>query len=259
MAMDLELEGRTALVTGASRGIGRGCALALAAEGVKIAVGARRRELLEELADEIVAAGGERPAIIVTPDLAAPGGGAYRVKDAALEALGRIDILVNSAGRSQNPDYPSPMPYDAPDAAWDQEMQLNYVTIRQLTLSLVPAMIERKYGRIINISGKTEPRELHTASPAKAAVHGWSKGLSRQVAKHGVTVNSIPPGKIISEQILRNYSEQQRQETSKWISSGDFGDPSDIANLVVFLASPLARYITGAVIPVDAGFRRFAY
>lgn len=259
MAMELELEGRTALVTGASRGIGRGTALALAAEGVKLAIGARRRELLEELADEIAANGGERPAIIVTPDLAAPGRGAYKVKDEALEALGHVDILVNSAGRSQNPDYPSRMPYDAPDAAWDQEMQLNYVTIRQLTLALVPGMIERKYGRIINISGKTEPWQLHTANPPKAAVHGWSKGLSRQLAKHGVTINCIPPGKIVSEQILRNYSKQQRKETSKWISSGDFGDPSDIANLVVFLASPLARYINGAVIPVDSGFRRYAY
>ena len=259
MAMDLELEGLTALVTGASRGIGRGSALALAAEGVRVAVGARRRELLEELAADIVTMGGKPPAIIVTPDLAAPGGGAYKVKDEALAALGHVDILVNSAGRSQNPDFPGRMPYDAPDTAWDQEMQLNYVTIRQLTLSLVPGMIERKYGRIINISGKTEPWQLHTANPPKAAVHGFSKGLSRQVAMHGVTVNCIPPGKIVSEQILRNYSERQRKETSKWISSGDFGDPKDIANLVVFLASPLARYITGAVIPVDSGFRRYAY
>jgi NAD(P)-dependent dehydrogenase (short-subunit alcohol dehydrogenase family) len=84
MAMDLELEGRTALVTGASRGIGRGTALALAAEGVKVAIGARRRELLDELADEIVTIGGEAPAIIVTPDFAASGGGGYKVKDAAL-------------------------------------------------------------------------------------------------------------------------------------------------------------------------------
>ena len=258
MGMDLQLEGRTALITGASQGIGRGTAKCLAAEGVKCAVAARRGELLDELADEIEQAGGPRPEVIVTPDLTIVGE-AYKVKDEALKKLGHVDILVNSAGRSKNPDFPGNMPFDSPDEIWDGEMQINYGTIRSLTLSLIPQMIDRNYGRVFNITGKTEPRDMRTANPPKAACHAWAKGLSRQVAKNGITVNSIPPGKIISEQILRNYSEEERNDTSKWINSGRFGDAEDIGNMIVFLSSPLARYITGCVIPVDSGFRRYAY
>ena len=258
MGMELQLEGRTALVTGASQGIGKGTAKCLAAEGVKVAIAARRGELLEELADEIEKDGGLRPEVIVTPDLTKVGE-VYKVAEDALKALGHVDILVNSAGRSKNPDYPGNMPFDAPDEIWDGEMQLNYGSIRGLTLALMPQMIEQKYGRVINITGKAEPRDMRTANPSKSACHAWAKGLSRQVAKHGVTVNSIPPGKIISEQILRNYSEEKREKTSKWINSGQFGVAEDIGHTIVFLSSPLARYITGTVIPIDSGFRRFAY
>ncbi|MGY8991416.1 MAG: SDR family NAD(P)-dependent oxidoreductase, partial [Rhodospirillales bacterium] len=203
MGMELQLEGRTALVTGASQGIGLGTAKCLAAEGVKVAVAARRGELLEKLADEIEKDGGIRPEVIVTPDLTKVGE-VYKVAEDALKALGHVDILVNSAGRSKNPDYPGNMPFDAPDEIWDGEMQLNYGSIRGLTLALMPQMIEQKFGRVFNITGKAEPRDMRTANPSKSACHAWAKGLSRQVAKHGVTVNSIPPGKIISEQILRN-------------------------------------------------------
>lgn len=258
MAMDLQLEGKTALITGASQGIGRGTAKCLAAEGVKCAIAARRGELLEELADEIEKDGGLRPEVIVTPDLTKVGE-VYKVADEALKKLGHVDILVNSAGRSKNPDYPGNMPFDAPDEIWDGEMQLNYGSIRGLTLSLMQQMIDQKYGRVFNITGKTEPRDMRTANPSKAACHVWAKGLSRQVAKYGVTVNSIPPGKIISEQILRNYSEKAREATSRWINSGTFGVAEDIGHMIVFLSSPLARYITGCVIPIDSGFRRYAY
>jgi 3-oxoacyl-[acyl-carrier protein] reductase len=100
---------------------------------------------------------------------------------------------------------------------------------------------------------------MRTANPPKAAVHGWAKGLSRQIARYNVTVNSIPPGKIVSEQILRNYSKEEMDHTSKWIATGGFGIAEDIGHLVTFLSSPLARYITGTVIPVDGGFRRYAF
>jgi 3-oxoacyl-[acyl-carrier protein] reductase len=255
--MELQLEGRTALVTGASQGIGRGSAKCLAAAGVKVLLSARRENLLNELADEIEAEGGVRPEV-VGADLLAPRA-AYKLKDDALKILGHVDILVNSAGRSKNPDAPGNMPFDAPDEIWDTEMLINYGVIRQLSLALVPSMVEQRYGRIINITGKTEPRDMRTANPPKAAVHGWAKGLSRQIARHNVTVNSIPPGKIVSEQILRNYSKEEMDHTSKWIATGGFGIAEDIGHLVTFLASPLARYITGTVIPVDGGFRRYAY
>ena len=105
-----------------------------------------------------------------------------------------------------------------------------------------------------------EPDGINGAFCAKAAMHSWAKGLSREVGKHGITVNSIPPGRIISEQILRNYTPEYRQWQSEHeIPVGEYGQPEDIANLACFLASPRGRYITGAVIPVDGGLRRYQF
>ena len=251
--MDLELKDKTALVTGASMGIGRAIAKGLAAEGATIAVAARRRKLLETLADEIVAAGGTKPVLIEIDIM--PEGAPGRLAQAALDALGHIDILVNSAGGSQ-----PPIGVDAPDAAWDFAMTLNFIRVRQVTHALLPNMIERGWGRIINITGKSEPDRLIAATPSKAAVHAWAKGLSREVGKHGITVNCIPPGRIMSEQIRRKYSEEFRAEQSATeIPVGRYGEPEELAALAVFLASPVARYITGAVLPVDGGLRRYAF
>jgi 3-oxoacyl-[acyl-carrier protein] reductase len=251
--MDLQLTGRTALVTGASMGIGRAIAKGLAAEGVKVAIAARRRNLLDELANEITAAAGARPVIIEIDVM--PDGAPKRLAAAAQEALGRIDILVNSAGGSQ-----PPIGVDAADDAWDHAMTLNFVRVRQLTHAVLPRMMAEHWGRIINITGKSEPERLIAATPAKAAVHAWSKGLSREIGKHGITVNCIPPGRIMSEQIRRKYTEEFRAEQSdKEIPVGRYGEPEELAALAVFLCSPIARYITGAVMPVDGGLRRYAF
>jgi 3-oxoacyl-[acyl-carrier protein] reductase len=121
-------------------------------------------------------------------------------------------------------------------------------------------MVLRKWGRIVNITGKSEPERLIAATPAKAAVHAWSKGLSREVGKYGITVNCIPPGRIMSEQIRRKYSEDYRAaQSSSEIPVGRYGEPEELAALAVFLASPIARYITGTVMPVDGGLRRYAF
>ncbi|MDB5921080.1 MAG: 3-oxoacyl-ACP reductase [Betaproteobacteria bacterium] len=251
--MDLQLTGRTALVTGASMGIGRAIAKGLAAEGVKVAIAARRRNLLDELANEITAAAGARPVIIEIDVM--PDGAPKRLAAAAQEALGRIDILVNSAGGSQ-----PPIGVDAADDAWDHAMTLNFVRVRQLTHAVLPRMMAEHWGRIINITGKSEPERLIAATPAKAAVHAWSKGLSREIGKHGITVNCIPPGRIMSEQIRRKYTEEFRAEQSdKEIPVGRYGEPEELAALAVFLCSPIARYITGAVMPVDGGLKRYAF
>jgi 3-oxoacyl-[acyl-carrier protein] reductase len=139
-------------------------------------------------------------------------------------------------------------------------MTLNFTRPRQLTHTILPSMIAGKWGRIINITGKSEPEGLNAAFSAKAAVHAWSKGLSREIGKHGITINCIPPGRIISEQILRNYPEEYRKRhAAEEIPVGEYGQPEDLAVLAVFLASPLARYITGAVIPVDGGLRRYSF
>jgi len=250
--MDLQLKGRTAVVTGASMGIGRAIARGLAAEGVRLAVVARRQALLEELAGEIKAAGGTAPAIIAQDIMAEDA--AARIRDAALAALGRVEILVNCAGGSR------PLPIDAEEARWDEAITLNFTRQRQITHALLPQMIERKWGRIINITGKSEPERVNAAFAAKAAMHSWAKGLSRDVGRHDITVNSIAPGRIISEQILRNYPPEERQKLSDTeIAVGRYGQPEELAVLAVFLASPLAAYITGAVIPVDGGLRRYQF
>jgi 3-oxoacyl-[acyl-carrier protein] reductase len=246
--MELNLRGRNALVTGASMGIGRAIAVALAKEGVRLAVMARRRNLLEELQDEI----GAKLVIIECDFLKddAP----ERIAEAALEGLGSVQILVNNAGGSRR------FTLESTEAQWDEALTLNFIRQRQLTHRLLPQMIERKWGRIISITGKSEPEGLNGAFAAKAAMHSWAKGLSREVGKHGITVNSVPPGRIISEQILRNYPpEFRKRESEHDIPVGEYGQPEDIANLVCFLASPLARYITGAVIPVDGGLRRYQF
>jgi 3-oxoacyl-[acyl-carrier protein] reductase len=250
--MDLGITGRTALVTGASSGIGYGIALALGREGVRLAVSARRAERLDKLSAEIEGAGGPAP-VVIECDLLREGA-AHRVAQSALDALGAVEILVNNAGGSRR------FTLDTSDAEWDEALTLNFTRHRQVTDRLLPAMREHRWGRIINITGKSEPEGINGAFCAKAAMHSWAKGLSREVGPEGITVNSIPPGRIMSEQIERNYSPEYRQwQSDNEISVGEYGKPEDIANLVCFLASPLARYITGTVIPVDGGLRRYQF
>jgi 3-oxoacyl-[acyl-carrier protein] reductase len=252
-SMDLKLSDKTALVTGASAGIGRAIAAALAAEGVHVAIAARRTDKLEALADEIVAAGGKRPAVLAC-DLYEDDA-SRKLAEAARQALGRIDILVNNAGGSR-----SFKDLHVSEEAWQEAMTLNFHRPRQLADALIDGMIAAGWGRIINITGKSEPEHINGAFCAKAGIHSWAKGLSRMVGKHGVTVNCIPPGRIHSEQILRNYTPEYRAwQSENEIPVGRYGEPQELADLVVFLASPRAAYITGAVIPVDGGLRKYQF
>jgi len=251
--MDLQLQGRTALVTGASVGIGRGIALALAAEGVRLALTARRLDRLREVATKIVAAGGAEPVLFEQDMLAHDA--SSRIAQQALQGLGQVDILVNNAGGSR-----SFKDLHVSEEAWNEAITLNFHRPRQLGDALIDQMIERRWGRIINITGKSEPDHVNGAFCAKAGLHSWAKGLSRMVGLQGITVNCIPPGRIHSEQIFRNYTPEYRQwQCENEIPMGRYGEPEDLANLVCFLASPKASYITGAVIPVDGGLRRYQF
>jgi 3-oxoacyl-[acyl-carrier protein] reductase len=239
-------------VSGASIGIGRAVAKGLAREGVRVVAVARRQDLLEQLAQEVRAENGGEVIPLVQDIMEKDAAKTLTAK--ALAELGHVDILVNNAGGSR------PLPVDAPDSDWDEAIELNFTRYRQVTHALLPQMIKQGWGRIVNVTGKSEPEGLNAAFAAKAAVHAWAKGLSREIGEHGITVNCIPPGRIMSEQIRRNYPEDYRKRfAEEEIPVGYWGEPEDLAALVIFLASPVARYITGAVIPVDGGLRRYQF
>ncbi|MBU6190018.1 MAG: SDR family oxidoreductase [Betaproteobacteria bacterium] len=251
--MDMQLKGKTALVTGASVGIGAAIAKALAAEGVRVAISARRVDKLRDTAAAITAAGGPEPVVLESDLYAADAAPSLAAR--AVAALGSVDILVNNAGGSRS--FSS---LHVTEAQWTEAMTLNFDRPRQLADALIDQMIARNWGRIINITGKSEPDHVNGAFCAKAAVHSWAKGLSRMVGKNGITVNCIPPGRIHSEQIFRNYSPEYRKwQSENEIPVGRYGEPEELAALAVFLASPLAGYISGTVIPVDGGLRRYQF
>jgi 3-oxoacyl-[acyl-carrier protein] reductase len=234
-------------------GIGRGIALALAAEGVRLALTARRLDKSQELGAAIVATGGTPP-LLISQDMYAPDA-AQMLSQAALRGLGQVDILVNNAGGSR-----SFKDLHVSEAQWEEALTLNFHRPRQLADALIDSMIAQRWGRIINITGKSEPDHVNGAFCAKAGMHSWAKGLSRMVGKDGITVNCIAPGRIHSEQIFRNYTPEYRQwQCDNEIPVGRYGEPEDLANVVVFLASSRASYITGAVIPVDGGLRRYQF
>jgi 3-oxoacyl-[acyl-carrier protein] reductase len=255
--MELSFEGRTALVTGASQGIGRTTARMLAMAGANVVAVARRVALVEEVAREVagqVASNGRGKVIPLEADFYeedAP----ERVAAEARRRLGHVDILMNAAGQSR------PVPFDAGKDKWEEGMVLNFYRIRELTHAVVPGMREQGWGRIVTFTGTSEPRMLNAAFTAKAAVHVWSKGLSRELAPHGITVNCLQPGRIHSEQMKLRYptEESELEYARAEIPIGRFGEPEEIAALAIFLASPLASYVTGTVIPVDGGSSRFAF
>jgi 3-oxoacyl-[acyl-carrier protein] reductase len=249
--MDLELDRKVALVTGASIGVGRTIASILSDEGCRLAILARRTLLLEELADEIVARGRERP-LVLTYDVTHQDT-AEAVRDHVISHFGCLDILVNNAGGSR------PLTGLGTTAEWSEAMELNFVAGRNLAHAFIPQMQAQLFGRIINITGSEEPSALNAGIPPNGAVHIWAKALSRMVGMHGITVNCIPPGRIHSEQVdqrLLPTDVAQREWVEQNCPAGYIGEPEDLAVLVAFLASPKARYISGQVVHVDGGARR---
>lgn len=249
--MDLDLDGKGAVVTGGNAGIGRAIGQMLAAEGARVVLTGRNAETLAAARRDIESAGGAAHTLQIDQmdeDAAA------RIAEGAAAAIGRVDILVNNAGGSR------PFGKDASEEQWDEALTLNFTRPRQIAAALLPGMQEAGWGRIVNITGKSEPEGVNGAFCAKAGLHSWAKGLSREVGGDGITVNCIAPGRIMSDQIRRNYSPEYREEQSRSeIPVGRYGEPAELGALAVFLCSPVAAYITGAMIPVDGGLRRWQF
>ncbi len=239
---------RTALVTGASRGIGRECAVRLAALGHRVAINYNTHP---EDADEVVKiirdAGGEAVSV----------GGNVAVRDdvekmiaETEEALGPIEILINNAGiisdsllmRMKDEDF---------DRVMDTNLKGTYFCSR----ITVPGMIKRRWGRIVNVSSVVGIRGnagQTNYSASKAAVHGFTKSLAKEVSGRNVTVNAVAPG-YIRTATTNVLSEKLKDTVRSWIPMGRFGEPEEVAPLIVFLCSEDARYITGDVVRVDGG------
>ncbi len=250
--MDLYLKGKTAVVTGASQGLGRAIARTLAEEGVTVFATARNEEMLQDLVKEFKEAGYPEP-VVFAQDLVAPEG-PKAIAEAALNALGKVDILVNNAGAS------CPLDPIAPDEVWEEALNLGFVRQRQLTQFLLPQFMENHAGAILNITGTTEPTQVNASAVSKAAVAVWSKGLSEQLGKYGITINCLQPGLLDTAQIRRLFPGDARREfAQREIALGDFGEPQDVANMVTYLVSPRARYITGTVAVVDGGMRGWSF
>lgn len=256
--MDLQLAGRTALVTGASAGIGAGIAECLAREGVRLALAGRNRDALEASAERVRAAGGMRPHVI-SGDVSTLAGTQAIAAEALAHLGGRVDILVNNAGGSR--PLKGPLSDEETEAFWEEAHALNFDAARRLTMPLLPAMKAAGFGRIVNITGALYGKAVNGASPAKAALLAWSRALSFELAAHGITVNCVAPGRINSVQILEKLHPTEASRVAyirENIPAGRFGEPAELAGLVAFLASPLAGYINGTSIPVDGGAVRIA-
>ena len=253
--MDLKLDGKTALISGASAGIGRVTTKTLAREGVQTIVVARRGAELETLAEEIRSEGHKAPFIIVDDLL--DGTAFDRVVGKVMAEFRGVDIVVNNLGQAR------PFDLDTTEEEWSEAFRLNFDTPRRLTTPFIAGMRERGFGRVLCLTATSEPTHVSGSLTSKAAVLIWAKGLARMVMKDGVTVNCLSPGYLLTDQIRNNFipqfvpTEQDQQEwLDKEIPAGRFGDPADAANLLTYLCSPLAGYITGQRIYVDGGWNR---
>jgi len=253
--MDFGIAGRTALVCGASQGLGRACAEALAAEGVTVAINSRRRESLEEVAAAIAKASGTAP-VVAPGDLSTAEGRA-----AVLKACPEPDILITNAGGPPTGDFRS---FDRD--AWIKALETNMLAPIELIKATVDAMIRRKWGRIVNITSgavKAPIPLLALSNGARSGLTGFVSGLAREVAPHNVTVNNILPGNFDTERLQSNFvamakkadrpTDDYRKMREGMIPAKRFGKPAEFGAACAFLCSEQAAYITAQNVLLDGG------
>ena len=239
-----DLSGQTALVTGASGGIGGAIARALHSQGAQVMVAGTRRDALGTLAAEL----GER-AHIGLADLANPAAADRLVRDAE-KAMGRVDILVNNAGVTRDA-----LALRMDDESWRIVVEVNLTAAFRLTRAALRGMIRRRHGRVIGVASVvaiTGNAGQANYAAAKAAMIGMSKSVAAEIGGRGITVNCIAPGAIATA-MTEKLTAEQRARLLGAIPAGRFGAPDDVAAAVIFLASPEASYITGQTLHVNGG------
>jgi 3-oxoacyl-[acyl-carrier protein] reductase len=244
--VDLALKSRTAIVCGASAGIGLGIAESLADEGANVAMFARRRDVLEREAERL---GG----LAVRGDVSVPAD-LERLVERTVKAFGGVDIVVHNSG---GPPRTSALELD--EEAIEAAVQLLLVSAVRLTALCLPHLEQSGRGRIVTVTSSTvkEPVDnLALSNAVRPGVVGWSKTLSREVGSRGITVNCIAPGRIDTARLLEVYPDGPTEADLAAIPLRRLGSPREIGDLVAFLCSDRAAYITGATIPVDGGLLR---
>jgi len=241
------IEGRIALVTGASQGIGRACAIELARAGATVALAARNEAKLAEAVGEIESAGGKAAAFAL--DVASEDSIQSGAK-AILDHFGKVEILVNNAGITRDG-----LMLRMKRAAWDDVLSTNLTGAFLLTQALLSAMLKNRWGRIINISsdvGRTGQAGQVNYSASKAGLIGFTRSVAREVAARAITVNAVAPG-YIETPMTAVLDDKQRESMMAEIPLGRAGTDLEIAQCVAFLASDAAAYITGHVLDVNGG------
>lgn len=243
----MRLAGKTALVTGSTRGIGRAIAERLAKEGAFVAVSGRSEEQARQVAADIAAAGGR--AVGIGADVAVPES-AEALVEKAIHEMGRLDVLVNNAGVTRDTLFVRMKRDD-----WDAVLDVNLHGVYNCTRAAVRPMMKQRYGRIINISsivGLTGNVGQTNYAAAKAALIGFTKSLARELAGRNITVNVVAPGYIRSD-MTDALSEDIQQQLQAQIPMGRVGEPDEVAHAVLFLAEDASSYITGHTLVVDGG------
>jgi 3-oxoacyl-[acyl-carrier protein] reductase len=243
----MSLSGRVAFVTGASQGIGRTCAVRLAKDGASVAVAARNKEKLDELVDEISAAGGKAHAIAL--DVADENQVKSAVK-AVIAQFGKIDVLVNNAGITRDQLVMRMKRTD-----WDAVLQTNLTSAYLCIQQVIPSMLKQRWGRIVNITsvfGQMGQAGQANYSASKAGLIGLTMAIAREVGSRSITCNAVAPG-FIETAMTAVLSDEFKQSAVKQIPLGRVGTSEDVASAVSFLASDQASYITGHVLNVNGG------